>query len=112
MRNLKKMIQIIHLQKRNRFADLLENTLMITKGERLGGEIKWEPGVDVYTLSVSHSVVSDSVRPHGLWPARLLCPWDPPGKNTGVGCHFLLQGIFPPQDQTRVSLIAGGFFTA
>ena len=33
----------------------------------------------------------------GLWPARLLCPWDSPGKNTGVGCHALLQGIFPTQ---------------
>ena len=29
--------------------------------------------------------------PHGPWPARLLCPWNFPGKNTGVGCHFLLQ---------------------
>ena len=38
------------------------------------------------------SVVSDSLWPHGLKPARLLCPWDFPGKNTGVGCHFLLQG--------------------
>ena len=37
------------------------------------------------------SVVSDSVRPHGLNPTRLPCPWDSPGKNTGVGCHFLLQ---------------------
>ena len=36
------------------------------------------------------SVVSDSVRPHGLQPTRLLRPWDSPGKNTGVGCHFLL----------------------
>ena len=45
----------------------------------------------------SHSVVSDSLRPCGLHPARLLCPWDSPGKNTGVGCHFLLQGIFPTQ---------------
>ena len=35
--------------------------------------------------------VSDSVRPHGLQPTRLLRPWDSPGKNTGVGCHFLLQ---------------------
>ena len=41
------------------------------------------------------SVVSDSVRPCGLWPTRLLCPWDCPGKNTGVDCH--LQGIFPTQ---------------
>ena len=43
------------------------------------------------------SVVSDSVRPHRQQPARLLCPWDSPGKKTGVGCHFLLQGIFPTQ---------------
>ena len=37
------------------------------------------------------SVVSDSVRPHRRQPNRLLCPWDSPGKNTGVDCHFLLQ---------------------
>ena len=37
------------------------------------------------------SVVSDSVWPHRRQPNRLLCPWDPPGKNTGVSCHFLLQ---------------------
>ena len=37
------------------------------------------------------SVVSDSVRPHRRQPARLPRPWDSPGKNTGVGCHFLLQ---------------------
>ena len=45
--------------------------------------------------SVSCSVVSNSLRPHGLQPARLLCPWNFPGKNTGVGCHALLQRIFP-----------------
>ena len=43
------------------------------------------------------SVVSDSLQSHGLWPNRLLHPWDFPGKNTGVGCHFLLQEIFPTQ---------------
>ena len=43
--------------------------------------------------SVSHSVVSNSLQPHGLQPVRFLCPWNFPGKNTGVGCHFLLQGI-------------------
>ena len=37
------------------------------------------------------SVVSDSVGPHRLQPTRLPRPWDSPGKNTGVGCHFLLQ---------------------
>ena len=35
--------------------------------------------------------MSDSVRPHGLQPTRLLSPWDSPGKSTGVGCHYLLQ---------------------
>ena len=39
---------------------------------------------------VSHSVVSDSLLPHGLEPTWLLCLWDSPGKTTGVGCHFLL----------------------
>ena len=37
------------------------------------------------------SVVSDSARPHRRQPTRLPRPWDSPGKNTGVGCHFLLQ---------------------
>ena len=37
--------------------------------------------------------VSNSLWPHELRPARLLCPWSSPGKNTGVGCHFLLQGM-------------------
>ena len=36
-------------------------------------------------------------RPRGLQPARLLCPWDSPGKNTGVGCHAFLQGILLTQ---------------
>ena len=40
------------------------------------------------------SVVSDCFRHHGLWPAKLLCPWDFPGKNTGVDCHAFLQGSF------------------
>ena len=35
--------------------------------------------------------MSDSARPHGLQPTRLLCPWDSPGKSTGVGCHCLLR---------------------
>ena len=35
--------------------------------------------------------------PYGLWPTRLLGPWDSPGKNTGVGCHALLHGIFVTQ---------------
>src|SRR5574337_1323301 len=35
--------------------------------------------------------MSNSVRPHRQQPTRLPCPWDSPGKNTGVGCHFFLQ---------------------
>ena len=46
--------------------------------------------------------LSDSLRSHGPQPIRLLCPWDFPGKSTGVGCHFLLQGIFPTQRSNRV----------
>ena len=48
--------------------------------------------------------------PKDCSPARILCPWDFSGKNTGVGCHFLLQGIFLTQG-LNVSCLAGGFFT-
>ena len=41
------------------------------------------------------SVLFNSLWPHGLQATKLLSPWDSPGKNTGVGCHFLLQGILP-----------------
>ena len=47
---------------------------------------------------LSCSVVSDSLRPHGLKPTRFLCSWNFPSKNTGLGCHFLLQGIFLTQE--------------
>ena len=48
--------------------------------------------------------MSDSSRPQGLQPTRLLCPWDSPGKNTAVGCHALFQGIFPTQGSNPGSL--------
>ena len=54
----------------------------------------------------SRSVVSDSLRPYGLHFARLLCPWDSPGKNTGAGCHFLLKGSSQPRDWTCVSCLS------
>ena len=62
------------------------------------------------------AVVSDSWWARGLQPARPLCPWDSPGKNTGVGCHFLLQRIFLTQGSIKpVSLVspalAAKFFT-
>ena len=112
----------------------------------------WEaPKCSMCCAVLSHSVVSDPLWPQGLKPTRLLCPWNSPGKNAGIGCHALLQGIFPTegsnpglqhcrqilyqlshqgsprildwvaypfsrrgifptQDQTRVSCIAGRFF--
>ena len=48
-------------------------------------------------MNESRSVMSNSLWPHGPQPTRLLCPWNSPGKNIGVGSHFLLQGIFPTQ---------------
>ena len=41
--------------------------------------------------------MSNSLQPHGPYPISLFCPWDSPGKNTGVGCHFLFQEIFLTQ---------------
>ena len=69
------------------------------------------PDLKGLCVCASYLVISDSVQPHGLQYSRLPCPWDSPGKNTEVGCHFLLQnpGIeltFP----TSVSCIAGELF--
>ena len=49
--------------------------------------------------SIGHSAVSNSLQPNGLCssPGSCLCPWNSPDKNTGVGCHSLLQGIFLTQ---------------
>ena len=58
---------------------------------------KQTAGEGLVSVSVSHSVMPDSLRPHGLQSSRLLCPRDSPGKNTRVGCHALLQGIFLTQ---------------
>ena len=61
------------------------------------------------------SVVSNSLQSHhGLYPTRLLCPWDFIGKNTGVGCHSVLQGIFLTQGSNMhlaSPALVGGFFT-
>ena len=48
-------------------------------------------------MKVSHTVMSDSLSSHGLKPSLLLCPWNSPGKSTGVGSHSLLQGLVPTQ---------------
>ena len=58
--------------------------------------------------------MSDSLQPYGLYPARLLCPWDSLVKNTGVVYHALLQGISWPRGWTASLMSpesAGRFFT-
>ena len=51
----------------------------------------------VCVCALCRSVMFNSLQSHGLYPSKILCPWNFPGKNTGAGCHFLLQGIFPTQ---------------
>ena len=58
--------------------------------------------------------MSSFLQPYALWSAKLLCPWDSPGKNTGPGFQGLLQGIFLTRSWTHISCgscIAGNFFT-
>ena len=64
-----------------------------------GQKNKTKPIIYMYTHTHIYvaSVVSDSWQPRGLQPARLHCPRASPGKNTEVGCHALLRGIFPTQ---------------
>ena len=76
----------------------IESKLVVTTGDKCGGEKAREIGMDVYPLReagerVSRSVASDSLRPRGLQPTRLLCPWDFPDKRGGVDFHFLPQGF-------------------
>ena len=53
-----------------------------------------------------HSVLFDSLRPHGLQHTRLHCLWNSPGKNTDVGFHFYFRESSLPRDQTRVSCVS------
>ena len=77
-------------------------------------------GLDCYFMKHVHCVLScfscvQSLCLCGLWPTRLLSPWGSPGKNTGVGSHLLLQGIFPTHKSKLCLLclpaLAGGFLT-
>ena len=66
------------------------------------GAVTWVTGTIFYKMwkekgKWSHSGMSDCLWPQELWHTRLLHPWDFPGKSAGVGCHFLLQRIFPTQ---------------
>ena len=59
---------------------------------------RWMYLISLACMLISHSVMSDSLQPRGLWPTRLRCPWNSPGENSGVGSHSLLQGIFLTQE--------------
>ena len=61
--------------------------------------------------TLSCSVMSNTLQPHGLQPTRLFCPWDFLGTNLGVGFHPLLQGIFLNQGLNLYPELAGRFFT-
>ena len=78
-------------------AESLKSLNKAGRGDRMrGGNLsEFSPGRRrMSSVAQSYRTL---LRPHGLWPARLLCPWDSPGKNTGVGCHFLFHWIFPTQ---------------
>ena len=84
---------------------LLQCTNLGYLGQERDGLFSSSPGMSLFIhlapsmgavcfITQSHLTL---LQPSGLQPARLPCPWDFPGKNTGVGCHFLLQGIFLTQ---------------
>ena len=99
----------------------------------MGSGINWEVGIDIYSTGecvhvcvrvhvcvcacacvCMHPVISDSLQHHKLQPASLLCPWNFPGKNNGVGFHFLFQGIFPTHGSNLCfasPALTGRFFT-
>ena len=89
------------------------------KRSQEGGKTKWirqrrrktqvshchfHQSTGVSSLCVGAQSCSYALWPHGMQPFRLLCPWGSPGKSTGVGCHFFLQGIFPTQESNKCLL--------
>ena len=75
-------------------------------GESSSSGLRSTMGISYHTrevISISRSVMFDSSRPMDCRATRFLCPWNSPGKNTGVGSHSLLQGIFLTQGVNPVS---------
>ena len=75
--------------------------------QRIRTALGWYYLLTLKKWSESHSVMFDSLRPHGLYSS-----WNSPGQNTGVGSLSLLQGIFPTQGSNPGLLHWGGIFTS
>ena len=71
--------------------------------------VLWRPTRPYRKWKWSYSVVSDSSKPHGLQPTRLLHPWHFPGKSTGVGCHCLLRDLIELTPKKDVLFIIGNW---
>ena len=82
----------LKIKKNKTFCFVLGYSQLTDNGVTISGEQRRDSAIhiDVSICQVA-SVVSNSVWPHWRQPTRLPHPWDSPGKNTGVGCHFLLQ---------------------
>ena len=80
--------EVVRLHQGNILKDLQENEAGSPVLGAIAFQAKWK-------WKWSRLVVTDSLRPHGLEPTRLLPPWDFPGKSTGVGCHFPSPGHLP-----------------
>ena len=79
---------------------MYKTNLWLPRDKGPGEGINVKTGIDTYTLLLLLLLLNrfsraDSVQPHRGQATRLLCPWDSPGKNTGVGCHFLLYTYKP-----------------
>ena len=84
--------QTIHMHYHFRLINNI-NKIKRVKQQKVGMQVSCH----FESENVSHSVVANSLQSHGLQPTRLLCPWNSPGRNAGVGSHSLLQGIFLTQ---------------
>ena len=87
----------IEKQQQNMYTPLNSPIIFTAKNIMEPHSTKSEDWYSHPTVGVCRSVTSSCLWPRGLLRARLLCPGDSPGKNTGGGCHFLLQGIFLTQ---------------
>ena len=112
--------RFLHCSTKNKYAELKKKKVYLTWKRKCSNN--WKKVVKIRVrprtknISQRHSTYKPYVKeilsfscclvaklhpsllwPSGLGPTRLLCPWNSPGKNTAVGCHFLLQGIFPTQ---------------